>query len=107
MVEDITEIISARRIKSRVRQIAELLDKFYPADEEIVLVGVLSGAAWLTCDLSRAMQRSVSIDWVKVRTYQGTESMSPPFLIISPGIGFAAGKHIVVVEDVIDSGRTA
>jgi len=83
----------------------------YPPGEDIVLVGVLSGAAWFTCDLARelaqATARGIYVDWVKVRTYSGMERVDQPTMLLHPRDELIKGRRVIVVEDVVDTGHTA
>jgi hypoxanthine phosphoribosyltransferase len=99
--------ISEARIAERVRELAQLIAQDY-AGQSIVLVGILSGAATLTADLGRALNKlgmaDVEIDFMAVDSYgKGTRSTGEP-KIDKDTKNPIAGKNVIVVEDIIDTG---
>lgn len=78
-------------------------------DTPVVLVGALKGAtlfmSYLTVALWRAGMRNHSIDFVSVSTYSGKERKNEPALTLDVSVDIA-GKHVLIVEDVFDTGNT-
>src|SRR5690606_33896898 len=72
---------------------------------DILLVGVLKGAVMVMADLSRALNRHVEIDWMAVSSYAGTKS-SGVVRILKDLDTDLAGRHVLVVEDIIDTALT-
>ena len=94
--------ISAQQIKQRVNEIAELLSNEY-TDKNPLFLAVLNGAFILAADLVRAVNFQSEISFTKISSYNGTESTGS----IKQLIGFTealAGRHIIIVEDIIDTG---
>lgn len=95
-----TDVI-ARRVEALGREITQA----YP-DGELVLVGLLKGSFIFLADLVRAIARPVQVDFLVVSSYgSGTVSSGEVRLLYEPAAALT-GKHILVVEDIIDSGRT-
>ena len=103
--EDIREVlIGEEEIARKVRELGETISRDY-AGREIRLVGVLTGAAVFLCDLMRRIQAPVRIDFLRCRSYgDGTESSGISLLqdLREP----IAGCHVLVVEDIVDTGVT-
>ena len=106
--DDIDEILlSEEQIAARVRELGAAIDAAYPAGEPLVLVSVLKGAMVFVSDLMRAIPRNVEIDLMEVSSYGGgnTES-SGTVRILKDLSGSIEGRHVVIVEDIIDTGLT-
>lgn len=105
MKETISVLIPERDVKKRVEELAgEITDSF--GGEQITMVCVLKGAAILAMDLARELKQNVEFDFVELSSYfDGTESSGRVEIKkdISTDI---KGKNVLVVEDIIDSGRT-
>ena len=92
----------ARRIGEIGRQIAEAA----PADEEILLIGMLKGSFLFLADLARAIPRPVKLDFMVAASYHaGTVSSGEVTLKYRPDTSLE-GRFVVIVEDIIDSGTT-
>ena len=73
---------------------------------ELLVVGVLRGAFMFVADLVRSMNISLAVDFLRVDTYgAGTVSSKEPRLVQAPQLPIK-GKHIVIVEDIVDTGIT-
>ena len=107
VADDLAEILhSESEILERVEQLAAEIERDYEG-KDLVLVGVLGGAAMLTVDLARALTRHVEIAWMAVRSYgSGTRSSGLVRLLKDLDID-VAGRHVLVVDGVIDTGLTA
>ena len=92
-------------IQRRVLELGEEITRAYP-DGELLLVGILKGSVLVLADLVRAIRRRVQLDFLVVSSYgAGKTSSGNVRLLYDPAIDLA-GKHVVLVEDIIDSGRT-
>jgi hypoxanthine phosphoribosyltransferase len=99
-------LISADEIQSKIGQLAKEIDADY-ADREILLLGVLKGACMVMADLARALQSAiVTMDFMAVSSYGSATSSSGVVRILKDLDRDIAGRHVLVVEDVIDSGLT-
>jgi hypoxanthine phosphoribosyltransferase len=98
-------LVDADRIKKRVSELAAQIDADYQG-REILLVGVLKGAVMVMADLARALHASVEMDWMAVSSYGSGTRSSGVVRILKDLDGDISGKHVLVVEDIIDSGLT-
>lgn len=103
---DITKVlVTPEEIQAKIKELAAQLDAHY-ADKGVLLVGVLKGAVMVMADLSRAMQIPVQMDWMAVSSYgHGTQS-SGVVRILKDLDADLIGRHVLIVEDIIDSGLT-
>ena len=101
---DIKVLITEQEIASRTRELAEQIQKDYN-NEEIVIVCILKGATFFTVELAKRIESDTIIDFMKVSSYEGTESTGKInfTLDISEDI---TGKNVLIVEDIVDTGRT-
>ena len=106
VANDITKVIvTEEQIHARVKEMAREVDAKY-AGKDVLLVGVLKGAVMFMADLSRAMQIPVQMDWMAVSSYgHGTQS-SGVVRILKDLDADVLGRHVIIVEDIIDSGLT-
>jgi hypoxanthine phosphoribosyltransferase len=106
MGADLKEIlISPERLRARVTELAARIDADY-ADRELLLVGVLKGAVMVMADLARAMHSQVQMDWMAVSSYGSGTKSSGVVRILKDLDTDITGRHVLVVEDIIDSGLT-
>src|SRR5215831_14681069 len=98
-------LITADEIQARIRELAAQIDADY-ADRELLLVGVLKGAVMVMADLARAMRLPVQMDWMAVSSYGSGTKSSGVVRILKDLDTDISGRHVLVVEDIIDSGLT-
>jgi hypoxanthine phosphoribosyltransferase len=98
-------VFTAEQIAERVASLGREITEAYP-DGDLLLLGLLKGSFVFLADLVRAIERPLQIDFLVASSYgTGTVSSGNVRLLYDPATDLA-GKHIVVVEDIIDSGRT-
>jgi hypoxanthine phosphoribosyltransferase len=98
-------LMSEQAIADRVAALAAQVDADY-AGREILLVGVLKGAVMFMADLARALATPVSMEFMAVSSYGSSTSSSGVVRILKDLDREIADKHVLVVEDIIDSGLT-
>ncbi len=98
-------IISEGDIAAKVAALARAVDGDY-AGREILLVGVLKGAVMFMADLARALRTPVSMEFMAVSSYGSATSSSGVVRILKDLDRDIEGRHVLVVEDIIDSGLT-
>lgn len=101
-------LIDEAELQSKVMEIGHKLDDLYPdsADDPPLLVGVLTGAVTFMTDLMRAMSSHVEIDFMAVSSYGASTRSSGVVRILKDLDHEIAGRRVVVVEDIVDSGLT-
>lgn len=106
MNKDISKIyFSADDIKTKVSEMAAALDSFYKG-EEVLMVGILKGCLPFLVDLARCVTFPVMFDFICASSY-GSNTESSGVLKISKDLSVPiAGKNVLVVEDILDSGNT-
>lgn len=104
MNKSIKEIlISGEQITQRCKELAEMINADYQG-QKIVLLGLLKGSIPFLAELSKYIEVDASFDYMKVSSYDGVESKT---LVVKHDMeGPVAGKNIVIVEDIIDTGKT-
>ncbi len=99
-------LISSEQIQQRVREMAAEIEKDYPAGP-LYLVSVLKGAFIFLADLARALQRtSVRIEFMGISSYGDQKSSSGQVKVTRDLDVNIEGHHVLIVEDIIDSGLT-
>ncbi|MDP9239870.1 MAG: hypoxanthine phosphoribosyltransferase [Actinomycetota bacterium] len=98
-------VVSEKEIQTRIEQLAAEISIDY-ADRELLLVGVLKGAVMFMADFARALSRPVTMEFMAVSSYGQSTNSSGVVRILKDLDRDITGKHVVVVEDIIDSGLT-
>lgn len=99
------ELLSEKQILDRIQVLAKEVERDYEG-KDILLVGVLKGAVMVMADLARAFSRTVEMDWMAVSSYGMAAKSSGVVRIVKDLDTDLTGRHVLVVEDVIDSGLT-
>jgi hypoxanthine phosphoribosyltransferase len=104
--DDIEEILlSSDDIQGRLREMAADIDRDY-AGREVILVGVLKGAFILMADIARYINVPVQFDFMAVSSYGSSTQTSGVVRILKDLDRDIAGRDVLVVEDIVDSGLT-
>ncbi|HTS89965.1 MAG TPA: hypoxanthine phosphoribosyltransferase [Gemmatimonadales bacterium] len=97
--------LDADTIRRRVDELGQEITRAYP-EGDLLLIGLLKGSFIFLADLVRAVERPLSVDFLVASSYgTGTVSGGEVRLLYEPATPLA-GRHILLVEDIIDSGRT-
>ncbi|HEX2856663.1 MAG TPA: hypoxanthine phosphoribosyltransferase [Propionibacteriaceae bacterium] len=106
IADDIDHVLfTDEQVQSRVAELAAQVDADY-AGRDVLLVGVLNGAIMVMADLSRAMATHCTMDWMAVSSYgSGTRSSGVVRFLKDLTLDIE-GRHVLVVEDIIDTGLT-
>ena len=103
---DLTRVLySKEEVAERMRELAAQIDEDY-ADKDLLLVGVLNGAVMVMADLSRALAIHCRMDWMAVSSYGSGTQSSGVVRILKDLSTDITGVHVLVVEDIIDTGLT-
>lgn len=105
MSEKIQVVYSEEEVRNRIKEMGEQISRDY-AGKEVHLICVLRGGSFFMCELAKYITVPVTIDFMSVSSYGvGTESTG--IIKINKDLDDAiVGKDVIVVEDIIDSGRT-
>ena len=98
-------LIDEAAIDAKIAELAAAIERDY-ADRELLLVGVLKGAVMVMADLSRALSVPVEMDWMAVSSYGSGTKSSGVVRILKDLDRDITGRHVLVVEDILDSGLT-
>ncbi len=99
-------IITEDEIRTKVEAIAERVSHDFADTEELLLVGVFKGAVMFMADFARALTVPVKMEFMALSSYGNSASSSGTVRILKDIDSDVTGRHIVVVEDIIDSGLT-
>src|SRR6266404_6110322 len=100
-------MISARRIAKRVRELGKEISVVYgDVDQPLVMVVILKGAAVFAADLLRSLSIPAELEFVSAASYGSGTSSSGHVRLAHMVEGPLVGRHVLLVEDIIDSGRT-
>jgi hypoxanthine phosphoribosyltransferase len=106
MHQDIAEIlITDEQIQAKVRELGEQITHDYQG-KDLLLLGTLKGAVPFIADLSRAIYLPLEIDYMAVASYGNSTESSGVVRIIKDLEGPIDRKHLLIIEDIIDSGLT-
>lgn len=101
-----TEIlITEEQLQERIKEIAQEIKNEYK-DEEVVFCSVLKGAIFFTVDLMKKYEGDCQINFVRVSSYEGENSTGNITLKIPLKKEQIEGKNVIIVEDIVDTGRT-
>ena len=98
-------IVTADQISVKIGELAKQIDQDY-ADREPLLVGVLKGAVMFMSDLARTMSRPSTMEFMAVSSYGSSTTSFGVVRILKDLDRDIAGQHVLIVEDIIDSGLT-
>lgn len=99
-------LIPEEKILSRVTELARRISEDYAGAEELVLVGVLRGCYIFLADLSRRLTIPRRIDFIALASYGKTGTVPGAVRLIMDLRTDIAGKHVLIVEDIVDTGYT-
>ncbi len=105
-VDDLAEIlIDEPTLQAKIAELGKQITRDY-AGKDIMLVGVLKGAIMFMVDLSRAISLPLTLDFMAISSYGASTESSGVVRIIKDLDSSIADKHILIVEDIVDSGLT-
>ena len=98
-------LLSETQIAERIKEVAKKIDEDYQG-KEVIAVCILKGSVIFFADLIRAMKTPTSVEFMKVSSYGFGTSSSGKLSVGLDLLSNIEGKHVLIVEDIIDSGHT-
>lgn len=105
MAETVSVLLTEEEVDARIQAIGEQISKDY-AGKQVHLVCVLKGGSYFMCELSKRITVPVSLDFMSVSSYGGDTKSSGVVKIVKDLDEPLKDKDVIVVEDIVDSGRT-
>jgi hypoxanthine phosphoribosyltransferase len=101
----VTVLFTEEEIQAKVAELAAAIERDY-AGQELLIVGILRGAVMVMADLARAFTRHVEMDWMAVSSYGSGTKSSGVVRILKDLDTDINGRHVVIVDEIIDTGLT-
>ena len=105
MAEKIRVLLSEEEVDAKIKQIGEQISKDY-AGRQVHLVCVLKGGSFFMCELAKRITVPMSLDFMSVSSYGSETKSSGVVRIVKDLDEPLKGKNVIVIEDIVDSGRT-
>ena len=105
MSEHVRVLLTEEEVDDRIQSIGDQINKDY-AGKEVHLICVLKGGSFFMCELAKRITVPVSLDFMSVSSYGSATKSSGVVKIVKDLDETVKGKHVIVVEDIVDSGRT-
>lgn len=104
-VKNITVHLTEEQVETRIRELAAQIDEDY-AGERICIICILKGASFFACELAKRITLPVEMEFMSVSSYGASTDSSGVVRIVHDLADGIDGKNVIVVEDIIDTGRT-
>lgn len=105
MAEHVEVMLSEQEVDRRIQEIGEQISRDYEG-RQVHLVCVLKGGSFFLCELAKRITVPVSIDFMSVSSYGSSTKSSGVVKIVKDLDEPLKDKHVIVIEDIVDSGRT-
>lgn len=105
MKDKISVLLSEEEVEKRIQELAEQIDADFNG-EKIHLVCILKGSIFFTCELAKRLKSPVTLDFMQISSYGDGTKSSGIVRVKKDTDETIEGKNVVVIEDIIDSGRT-
>ncbi len=102
----IDQMISAKSIAARIETLARTIEDHYAGVDKLVVVGLLRGSFIFIADLVRELHMDIEVDFIEASSYGNAMVSSREVRIVKDLSGEIAGRHVLVVEDLVDTGFT-
>ena len=105
MLSNLKVLFSEEQIQKRIQQIGVQISRDY-ADKEPILVSILKGSFLLLSDLTRTITVPHEVDFMAVSSYGGGQDSTGVVRLLKDLSSDVSGRHVLVVEDIVDTGLT-
>ena len=102
----VDQLISAKSIAARVESLAREITDYFQGTDKLVVIGLLRGSFIFIADLVRELDLPVEVDFLEVSSYGNATESSREVRILKDLRGEIEGRDLLVVEDIVDTGRT-
>lgn len=106
MGKELKTLIDENRLKERIKELAEEINKNYKEDEPIVAICVLKGAVMFFCELVKYLKMPVRMEFVSLSSYGCSECSSGRVSALNVSLPPLENQKVLVVEDIMDTGLT-
>lgn len=101
---NIKSLYTAEQIQYAVRKVARQVEDFFGSEEPVVALCLLNGAIWYAADLLRCLPANFELQTIRISSYEGTDSTGK--LKWHNALPDCAGKQVLIIDDVLDTGLT-
>lgn len=98
-------LLSRNTIQARVAELAEELNREY-RDQEVVVVGIMSGVVVFLADLIRGLEIPVRLEFLNASSYRGSATSAGELAVDISGLSVLTGQHVLLLDDIFDTGHT-
>lgn len=102
---ELKELIGKEELNKRIEELAKQIDENYK-EQDIVAICVLNGAAFFAVDLTLKMKTKMQVEFIKISSYEGTESTGKIRKYLDIDKKKVEGRNILIIEDIVDTGRS-
>lgn len=102
----IDELISAKAIAARIEELAREIRESFADTDKLIVIGLLRGSFVFIADLVRELDMNVEVDFLEASSYGDSTESSREVRILKDLRGEIAGRDVLVVEDIVDTGFT-
>ncbi|MBU9727586.1 hypoxanthine phosphoribosyltransferase [Diplocloster modestus] len=105
MADKISVLLTEQEVDDKIKEIGMQISRDYEG-KDVHLICILKGGVFFMCELAKRITVPVSLDFMDVSSYGDDTSSSGVVKIVKDLDELLEGKHVIIVEDIIDSGRT-
>lgn len=105
--DQLVELYSKDQIQSRIKEMADQINKEFAGSEDLIVIGVLRGSVLFVVDLIKHINIPMQLEFVRLASYGNEQNSSGKVKPVDLTLPSLAGKNVVIVEDIVDTGLTA